>query len=144
MIYTTYDPATGKIQGTVTSSEPGLPESTSTVGVIEGSYDARTNRVVNGQVEPLPGNPSNPSLYYEFDYIAGVWKLNTELSQILSRITRNKMLEDIDRINPIWYASLNTDQQQQLIEYRQALLAVPQQSGFPETVTWPVKPTWLS
>jgi hypothetical protein len=54
------------------------------------------------------------------------------------------MLEDIDRINPIWYASLNTDQQQQLIEYRQALLAVPQQSGFPETVTWPVKPTWLS
>lgn len=144
MIYTTYDPATGKIQGTVTSSEPGLPESTSTVGVIEGSYDARTNRVVNGQVEPLPDNPSDPSRYYEFDYVTSTWQLNQDISQVLSRVTRQKLLTDIDRINPIWYASLNTDQQQQLIEYRQALLAVPQQSGFPETVTWPVKPTWLS
>lgn len=144
MIYTTYDPATGKIQGTCTNTDSVLPESTSTVGVIEGSHDARTNRVVNGQIEPLPDNPSDPSRYYEFDYATGVWQLNQDISQTLSRVTRQKLLAVIDRINPIWYASLGTDQQQQLIEYRQALLDVPQQSGFPETVTWPVKPTWLS
>jgi hypothetical protein len=127
----------------VTSSEPGLPESTSTVGVIEGSYNARTNRVVNGQVEPLPDNPSDPSRYYEFDHVSGAWQLNLDISQVLSRVTRNKLLSDIDRINPIWFASFTTEQQAELIAYRQALLAVPQQPGFPAQLEWPAKPTWI-
>ena len=143
MIYTTYDPATGKIQATVTSSEPGLPESTDTVGVIEGSHDARTNRVVNGQVQPLPANPSDPSRYYEFDHVAGAWQINLDVSQVLSRVTRNKLLSDIDRINPIWFASFTTEQQSELIVYRQALLDVPQQPGFPAQLEWPAKPAWI-
>jgi hypothetical protein len=143
MIYTTYDPATGKIQATCTSSESVLPESTDTVGVIEGSYDARTNRVVNGQIEPLPANPSDSSRYYEFDYVSGTWQLNSDISQVLSRVTRNKMLADIDRINPVWYASLASEQQTELVAYRQALLDVPQQEGFPAQLEWPAKPAWI-
>jgi hypothetical protein len=46
-------------------------------------------------------------------------------------------------VNPIWYASLTTEQQTQLADYRQALLDVPAQSGFPENVSWPNKPGWL-
>jgi hypothetical protein len=38
---------------------------------------------------------------------------------------------------------LTTEQQQQLQTYRQALLDVPQQAGFPDTIEWPEKPEWL-
>jgi hypothetical protein len=49
----------------------------------------------------------------------------------------------VDRVNPIWYVSLGVEQQVALQEYRQALLSVPQQPGFPESVTWPTRPPWL-
>jgi pyruvate,orthophosphate dikinase len=35
------------------------------------------------------------------------------------------------------------ERQVALQEYRQALLAVPQQPGFPDQVIWPTKPSWL-
>ena len=57
---------------------------------------------------------------------------------------RDKLLNDtVDRINPIWYASLSEAQKQELATYRQALLDIPQQSGFPINVAWPNKPSWL-
>jgi len=144
MIYTTYNPSTGQIYSTVKNSETVLPESTADIGILPGEYSGKKYWVVSDTITELPTDPSSDSLKYRFDYVTGAWQLDTESSKIIARVTRNKMLEAIDRINPIWYASLNTDQQQELITYRQALLAVPQQSGFPETVTWPVKPTWLS
>jgi len=68
---------------------------------------------------------------------------NATFSADQIRILRNQLLQDIDRINPVWYVSLDSEQQQQLQQYRQLLLAVPQQPGFPESVEWPAKPTWL-
>ena len=53
------------------------------------------------------------------------------------------MLSQVDRVNPIWYASLSAEQQSQLQQYRQDLLSVPEQSGFPGTIAWPTAPTWL-
>jgi hypothetical protein len=69
--------------------------------------------------------------------------MNRLFSTVKSRQYRDTLLSQIDKINPIWYASLTAQQQQELATYRQALLDMPQQTGFPESVEWPAKPTWL-
>ena len=43
--------------------------------------------------------------------------------------------------NPLRWAALSADQQQAWADYRIALLDVPQQSGFPNDVVWPVQPS---
>lgn len=54
-----------------------------------------------------------------------------------------KLIAEVDQIagNALRWASLTADQQQAWADYRQALLDVPQQSGFPHEVIWPTKPT---
>ena len=42
--------------------------------------------------------------------------------------------------NPLRWATMTADQQQAWADYRIALLDVPQQAGFPQTVIWPVAP----
>lgn len=60
------------------------------------------------------------------------------------RDLRDKTLkDDIDAINPIRYESLTDSQRTELKAYRQELLDVPQQSGWPTNVSWPTKPTWM-
>lgn len=59
------------------------------------------------------------------------------------RSLRNRLLGDVDAVSATRFSSLTTEQQQQLQAYRQALLDVPQQAGFPDTVEWPTKPQWL-
>jgi hypothetical protein len=57
------------------------------------------------------------------------------------RKKRNQILEtEVDPLvtNPLRWNSLSN--QQQWISYRQALLDIPQQTGFPDNVTWPTKP----
>jgi hypothetical protein len=53
-----------------------------------------------------------------------------------------KLLRDVDTIatNALRWASLTEAQRQAWADYRQALLDVPQQEGFPYNVVWPVKP----
>jgi len=51
--------------------------------------------------------------------------------------------EKIDTFNPIRYAALTPEQQQELAAYRQALLDVPAQAGYPADVVWPVPPTFV-
>ena len=59
------------------------------------------------------------------------------------REERNFYLEEMDAIisNPLRWAAMSTEQQNAWTTYRQDLLDVPQQSGFPETITWPTKPS---
>ena len=42
--------------------------------------------------------------------------------------------------NPLRWAGLSAEKQGEWTAYRQALLDVPQQAGFPHNVVWPVKP----
>lgn len=42
--------------------------------------------------------------------------------------------------NPLRWNALTPEQQDALAAYRQALLDVPQQEGFPSDVIWPTKP----
>jgi len=43
--------------------------------------------------------------------------------------------------NPLRWASMTTEQQNAWSQYRTDLLNVPQQSGFPSSVTWPTQPS---
>lgn len=57
------------------------------------------------------------------------------------RAERNgKLAETVDKINAIRWAAMSSAQQGAWTAYRQALLDVPLQSGFPWTVTWPKVP----
>ena len=57
------------------------------------------------------------------------------------RYKRDRYLRIIvDTMNPIRWAVMTTEQQQAWVDYRQALLDVPEQEGFPTNIIWPVRP----
>lgn len=61
------------------------------------------------------------------------------------RDERDKLLVELDEVvlNPLRFASFTDEQKAELATYRQALLDVPQQSGFPVEVAWPVRPEFI-
>lgn len=80
--------------------------------------------------------------------ISGEWVAPTQeeldaASAAEVRGERNRRLSlDVDPIasNALRWAALAVEQQQAWAAYRQALLDVPAQAGFPSDVVWPVKP----
>ena len=57
------------------------------------------------------------------------------------RARRDKFLiKVVDAMNPVRWHSMPEEKKLEWITYRQLLLDVPQQPGFPDTVTWPTKP----
>ena len=58
----------------------------------------------------------------------------TELAKSVRR-ERDLLLAETD-----WWASSDLTMTAEQTAYRQALRDVPSQEGFPDTVTWPVKP----
>lgn len=57
------------------------------------------------------------------------------------RARRDKYLNlYIDKLNGPRWDSMTQEQKDALIQYRQDLLDVPQQEGFPESIVWPVPP----
>src|SRR5690625_2098366 len=59
-----------------------------------------------------------------------------------ARWKRDGLLRELDSIvsNPLRWCGFTEAEQQELADYRQALLDVPQQSGFPDDIDWPQKP----
>lgn len=53
-----------------------------------------------------------------------------------------KLLTEVDPLvsNPLRWAELTSDKKTEWSQYRTDLLNLPQQSGFPNAITWPVKP----
>lgn len=58
------------------------------------------------------------------------------------RNRRNALLSNLDSkiSNPLRWSSFTQEQQTDFARYRQELLDVPQQPGFPSNVTWPNPP----
>jgi hypothetical protein len=57
------------------------------------------------------------------------------------RAERDRIVaEDIDTINAVRWNAMTKQEQTVWTNYRQALLDVPQQEGFPYSVEWPTKP----
>ena len=141
MIYTIYEPATGHITNILHAvSTDDLDNHLGSRMAIEGQYDSNEYYIQN-QI-PVTKSPK-PGDEYEYNYIDHTWQINTIYLMKHGRIKRNQMLVEIDNISPVRYASLTAEQQAELQQYRQLLLDVPQQSDFPITIDWPVKPAWL-
>jgi hypothetical protein len=79
------------------------------------------------------------------DVAAYVPPTQAELDATLSaqlREERGDLLSEVDAIagNALRWAGIDADAQAAWGVYRQALLDVPQQTGFPNDVVWPVAP----
>ncbi len=70
-------------------------------------------------------------------------ELDAELSAGLRAERDQKLVEEVDPIvtNPLRWAELTDAKQAEWTQYRTDLLILPAQAGFPNTVTWPTKPT---
>lgn len=58
------------------------------------------------------------------------------------RAERDALLREVDALatNPLRWWELSDKQKTEVAEYRQLLLDVPAQAGFPENVEWPAEP----
>jgi hypothetical protein len=57
------------------------------------------------------------------------------------RARREKiLLETVDRVNSLWWESMPGEEKEAWRAYRQALLDIPEQEGYPFDVAGPVKP----
>jgi hypothetical protein len=70
-------------------------------------------------------------------------ELDAELAASLRAQRDQKLVEEVDPTvtNPLRWAELTDAKQAEWTQYRTDLLNLPEQSGFPNTVTWPTKPT---
>ena len=126
--YSIYDIDTGVIIGhVITSTQTRDQLNQIYSGIVEGLYDIGQYRIENDQVVLIV--PDNANLIQQQHQ-----SIRTE---------RDQLLFQVDRVNPVWYAALTDQQQTELQTYRQALLDVPQQAGFPTEIDLPAKPTWL-
>lgn len=141
MIYTIYEPETGHITNILHAvSDEDLSNHLVGRAAIAGEFSGN-EYYIQDQV-PVAKSPK-PGPEYEYNYTDHVWQINVAYAVGNIRIQRNKLLGELDAVSPVRYASLTSEQQMELQTYRQALLDVPQQAGFPLGITWPTKPTWL-
>ena len=65
-----------------------------------------------------------------------------ENNSFMVRASRDMRLHEVDVVagNVLRWADLTADKQAEWSTYRQALLDVPQQFGFPTDIIWPTKP----
>ena len=91
----------------------------------------------NGQVMALIGT----------DFVAYVAPTQAELDAERAEEVRSERDNILTRVvdplvsNPLRWTELTSDKQAEWSQYRLDLLNVPQQAGFPNTITWPTKPS---
>lgn len=106
--------------------------------VIEGKADIYTQFIEEGTVKDLPIKPEGE---YSFDYASKQWVFNIEKAIKEALKTRSKLLADgPDRISPMWWSSMEQEEQQSWTDYRQALLDITSQPNYPQEIVWPTKP----
>jgi hypothetical protein len=141
---TTYNPATGEILQNITADDSELLQlNLASQAWIPGEWNSLQYYVQDNQAVSIPAHAESDSASWQFDFANRTWIQDMQLHAEHQRQHRNSLLSAIDRVNPIWYATLTADKQAELQAYRLALLAVPQQTGFPTQVEWPPKPHWL-
>lgn len=103
---------------------------------------------------PFTASPDDPEEFGRKLFAEVVWsaveiapcppKSPEQIAQEV-RWERDARLAELDKVvsNPLHWHSYTPEQQNELAEYRQALLDVPQQEGFPHEVEWPEHPPQL-
>lgn len=85
--------------------------------------------------------PEPPGVNYVFDYATKTWVLDNSI--LIDNIlrTRNQLLQDgPDRLNPLWYDIMSTEEKDMWKQYRQNLLDITSQPNYPYSIVWPTKP----
>ena len=119
----------------------------------QGTIDIELEHPTHGWI-PFTASPDDAEefgrLLFEEIKLSGVeiapcppkplWLIEEE-----ARGDRDSLLLELDKLvsNPLRWASFTPEQQQELAAYRQALLDVPQQEGFPHSILWPTRPDTL-
>lgn len=94
--------------------------------------------VENGIIIDMPEKPSDD---YIFDYTSKNWIKNIEGIKTKVLLFRDQLLKDgPDRISPLWWSTMTEQEQQSWTKYRQDLLDITTQQGYPESIIWPTKP----
>lgn len=137
-VYTVYEP-NGKINKTGACSEEDFKHAIEDGELfIEQMSSPQYQYVENGQ---LVNMPPQPSIDHVFNYDTKTWVVDTAGATAKAYALRNQLLQDgPDRISPMWWSSMTPEEQQAWLQYRQDLLDVPQQSGFPLDIIWPTAP----
>ena len=95
----------------------------------------------------------NDYLFAQFaakgDVAAYVAPTQSELDEAAAAGVRQvrsyKLTQEVDPLagNSLRWADLTSDQRQDVTDYRQSLLDITEQGGFPHDVNWPIKPDWM-
>lgn len=95
--------------------------------------------VSNGVVVNMPPKPSSD---YIFDYTSKQWVLDLKGVEKKALAKRDQLLASgPDRVNPMWWASMTPIEQGEVSSYRQALLDITNQFGYPMDIEWPEIPS---
>jgi hypothetical protein len=104
---------------------------------VKPNYDETTQTIELGDPELVVGAGGK-------ERWARLWSI-TDLPQNVAeekvRAKRDQIIkDDIDQINAVWWNNMTAEEQTAWETYRQDLLDIPQQVGFPFDVIWPDKP----
>lgn len=134
----------GKVSGTVDTGDSSvLP-----VGAIQWPKEIPFNDALNYGYDSTIQNfikydaTTAPTEYHEFNFTTHEWVVDlNKVSQII-REKRDWLLLQMDMslANPLRWAEMSDERKNSWANYRNELLAVPQQSGFPLNVNWPIEP----
>ena len=110
--------------------------------IMERNADPANQYVENGLVTNMPEKPGDN---YVFDYTSKAWTPDYALAKSKALAKRNQLLADgPDRVNPLWWAAMSLSEKAEVAEYRQALLNITDQAGYPLQIDWPPPPAVFS
>jgi len=139
MIHTLYDNKTGVITGQTTDPHRIQFETN-----IAGNYNGSIYYIKQARAKKYPPKPARAFWHrYDWDNVAEKWQLNLDETARSAKLYRNNLFRYVDKISPIWYASMTAQQRLDAQAYRQALLDITQQSDFPVNIQWPSVPEFL-
>lgn len=105
---------------------------------LETASDPSSQYIKNGKLLDMPPRPIGEFI---FNYDTEQWIFDNESAITKAKYQRDQLLQNgPDRVNPMWWASMSTADQMAVTEYRQALLDITQQPGYPMEITWPDLP----
>lgn len=112
-------------------------------------YENKYNQLILKDDESIDILTEKPSQFHKWSIEQNQWIEDTnekfEVSGLYVRDFRLGLLKELDLLvmNPLRFATFTDEQKAELEQYRQDLLDVPQQTGFPLDVVFPDKPLFL-
>lgn len=102
--------------------------------ILEGTADATTQYIDNGVVTDMPERPVG---YYKFDYTQKAWVQDYDKADAEQRIKRSRLLKESDWTQ---LPDVPLTNKPDWSNYRQQLRDIPEQSGYPYNINWPIPP----